>query len=46
MSNPEVKNKKPSKKKLAEAIYTKMDIALLEYRDFLNSNKTIGELKN
>ncbi len=36
---------KKQKKKLSEAIYSRLDMALSEYTDYLDSKKTSGELK-
>ena len=39
------KNNKSPKKKLSEAIYSRLDMALSEYNGYLDSKKISGELK-
>ena len=45
MAKQDAKNNKSPKKKLAEAIYSRLDMALSEYNDYIDSKKISGELK-
>jgi predicted ATPase with chaperone activity len=45
MAKRHIKKNKSPKKKLSEAIYSRLDMALSEYNDYLDSKKISGELK-
>lgn len=45
MGKRDTKNNKSPKKKLSEAIYSRLDMALSEYSDYLDPKKINGELR-